>query len=187
VLQPRPSTAAGGAAAAARAGPPAGVCTPIAAHGGSFLITDAPSDDNLHVYIEEFKKHSVTALVRACEPTYGTGLLTAAGIAVHELPFRDGEPPPPEVEAAWLRLCEERFPRGRSSTSAPAQTVALHCVAGLGRSPVLVALFFIDRGMEPLAAVELVRKKRRGAINRKQLDYLCTRRPRSSCGGCAVA
>lgn len=57
-----------------------------------------------------------------------------------------------------------------SSTSKP--VVALHCVSGIGRAPVLVAAALIDAGIDPLEAVELVRAKRRGALNKKQLAWL---------------
>lgn len=50
--------------------------------------------------------------------------------------------------------------------------IAIHCVAGLGRAPVLVAIALIEYGMESLQAVEFIRQQRRGAINKKQLDYL---------------
>ncbi len=36
----------------------------------------------------------------------------------------------------------------------------------------LVAIALIEKGMSPLDSVEFIRKKRRGAINNKQLQYL---------------
>ena len=50
--------------------------------------------------------------------------------------------------------------------------VAVHCVAGLGRAPLLVCLALIEYGMEPLDAVELVRKHRRGALNSRQVAWV---------------
>ena len=67
---------------------------------------------------------------------------------------------------AWLDLLKSRF---RESSGA---TIAIHCVAGLGRAPVLVALALIESGMKYEDAVEYIRRRRRGAINSKQLQYL---------------
>ena len=50
--------------------------------------------------------------------------------------------------------------------------MAVHCVAGLGRAPVLVAIALIEAGMKFEEAVERIREVRRGAINAKQLQYL---------------
>jgi hypothetical protein len=45
---------------------------------------------------------------------------------------------------------------------------------GGSSAPVLVAIGLIEQGMTPLDAVEFVRKKRRGALNAKQITFLDT-------------
>ena len=40
------------------------------------------------------------------------------------------------------------------------------------RAPVLVAIALIEYGLDPINAVEHIRKFRRGAINLRQLKYL---------------
>ncbi|RXG51693.1 Protein tyrosine phosphatase type IVA 3 [Armadillidium vulgare] len=77
------------------------------------------------------------------------------------------------VVEEWLQLLREVHRKD------PGRTVAVHCVAGLGRAPVLVAIALIELGMRYEDAVELIRQKRRGAINAKQLAYLEKYRPKS--------
>ena len=43
--------------------------------------------------------------------------------------------------------------------------IAVHCVAGLGRAPLLVAIALVHRGCESINAIELIRKHRQGALN----------------------
>lgn len=57
-----------------------------------------------------------------------------------------------------------------SSNNTPC--IAVHCVAGLGRAPVLVAIALIESGMGKLDAIEYIRQKRRGAFNLRQIQYL---------------
>ena len=139
-----------------------------------FLIMDAPRQGNLHLYIREMRKHSVTDLVRVCEPTYQTGELQNAGIATHNMEYPDGHSPPEEVIDSWLKVVDKAFYDGSAEHHERTRPcIAVHCVAGLGRAPVMVAIALIEfANMDPVDAVTLIRRHRRGAINEKQLLYL---------------
>jgi len=144
-----------------------------------FLIMDAPRQGNLHVYIKEMRKHHVTDVVRVCEPTYDSSELRSAGINLHEMEYKDGTSPSKDLIENWLEVVEKAFYSSNNNTSsggegnAAAACIAVHCVAGLGRAPVMVAIAMIEfLNMDPVEAVTMIRKKRRGAINEKQLLYL---------------
>lgn len=141
--------------------------------GFKFLITDRPSDQNILSYLTELKRHNVTAVVRVCEPSYKTEQLLNEGISMFDLEYDDGTFPPSEVVDQWFKILKSQF------SDNPDACVAVHCVAGLGRAPVMVALALIELGMKYEDAVELIRGKRRGAINSKQLGYLEKYRPKS--------
>lgn len=131
-----------------------------------FLITEQPQDATITNYIKILKEHRVTHLVCATDPTYKTDDLAKSGVNVTELSFTDGSPPSPEIIDKWLNLLNKEF------SGEPGTCVGVHCVTGLGRAPVLVAVALVELGMKYEDAVELIRKKRRGAINTKQLEFL---------------
>lgn len=138
-----------------------------------FLILDCPTESTLSFYLEEFNRYNVTHVVRCCQPTYRTAQLNEQGIQVHDLPFKDGGVPPPNVVNEWLNLVDQEE-RVANNTKDTPPTIAVHCVAGLGRAPALVAIALIELGMQPLDAVEFIRRKRRGAFNKPQIAYLDT-------------
>lgn len=146
--------------------------------GKRFLIFDAPNDDNLPMYIKEFQKAGVVCVARACEPTYSKERLQEQGIEVEDLAFADGSHPSKEVVSRWVALVKSTFKKHKDAT------IGVHCVAGLGRAPVLVAIALIEDGMDPINAVEYIRNSRRGSINSAQLKWLQTYRPKK--GGCVV-
>ena len=136
----------------------------------NFLIMDAPRASNLHVYIKEMRKHHVTDVGRFCEPTYQAQELTNAGIQLHHMEYQDGTSPSPELINQWLHLVDKVFYSKDHQENA---CIAVHCVAGLGRAPVMVAIALVEfANMDPVEAVTFLRTKRRGAINEKQLLYL---------------
>uniref|UniRef100_A0A7N5KFW9 Protein tyrosine phosphatase type IVA 3 n=1 Tax=Ailuropoda melanoleuca TaxID=9646 RepID=A0A7N5KFW9_AILME len=80
-----------------------------------------------------------------------------------------------------VRVCDatyDKAPVEKEGIQEPGCCVAVHCVAGLGRAPVLVALALIECGMKYEDAVQFIRQKRRGAFNSKQLLYLEKYRPK---------
>jgi len=138
-----------------------------------FLICDAPTDANLELYIKEFKSYDVKHLVRACDPSYSVEKLFKEGITVYEMPFDDGGAPTNDVAVHWIKLCKTAYKGGSDVT------IGVHCVAGLGRAPVLVAIALIELGLHYEEAITMIREKRRGAINAKQLKYLKAYKPKS--------
>lgn len=147
--------------------------TPIDYKFLHFLITSKPTDRTIDTYIQDLKKQKAYTVVRVCEPTYKTEELNKEGIVVYDLPFDDGGVPPPDVIRQWFSILKGTFQEN------PDHKVAVHCVAGLGRAPVMVCIALIETGMKYEEAVEIVRSKRRGAINAKQLDFLQRYKPKS--------
>ncbi|KAJ1980184.1 hypothetical protein H4R34_002547 [Dimargaris verticillata] len=149
-----------------------------------FLITDCPTNSTLPYYLKAFKLAHVTDVVRVCDPTYSPETLVQNGINVHHYAFPDGHIPPNRLVRQWLDLvrCHAQDAQEAAATAVAAapntapdtlkQTVVVHCVAGLGRAPVLVALALIDKGMCPMDTIELIRRKRPGALNNRQVRYL---------------
>ncbi|XP_051022035.1 protein tyrosine phosphatase type IVA 2-like [Acomys russatus] len=137
-----------------------------------FLITHNPNNATMLKFMEELKNYRVTTLVRVCEATYDKALVENQGIQVLDLPYHDGAPPPDKIVDEWLGLVKSKF------REEPGTCVAVHCVAGLGRAPVLVALALIESGMKNEDAVQLIRQRQRGAFNTKQLLFLEQYRPK---------
>jgi len=138
-----------------------------------FLIIDCPTDRTLPQFIETLTNANAQVVVRVCDPTYDADVLKKEGILVMDWAFDDGMAPPPQIIDDWCNLLKERF------SESPGCCVAVHCVAGLGRAPVLVALALMEAGMKCEDAVAFIREKRRGAINQKQLTFLTNYKPRS--------
>jgi len=127
-----------------------------------FLITDSPDDENVQSFIEACLKYGVTASVRVSEKTYDTKPIEAAGIKVYDLEYPDGSAPDSPVRKKWLNIIKEN----------KNGCIAVHCVHGLGRSPVLVAMALREAGMNRQESIDFVRSRRRGSFNVRQLEFL---------------
>jgi len=127
-----------------------------------FLITDSPNDENVPSFIEAFLKYGVTALVRVSEKIYDTKPFEAAGIKIYSLEYPDGSAPDSIIRDKWLNIVREN----------KNGCIAVHCVHGLGRSPVLIAMALREAGMSRQESIDFVRSRRRGSFNVRQLEFL---------------
>ncbi|XP_038285758.1 LOW QUALITY PROTEIN: protein tyrosine phosphatase type IVA 1-like [Canis lupus familiaris] len=116
-----------------------------------FLTTHGPTGATLNTFIAELKKYGVTTIVRVCGATYDTALVEKEGIQVLDWPFGDGSSPSNQIVDDGLSLVNVRF------REEPGCCIAVHCVAGLGRTPVLVALALTEGGMKNEDAVQFIR------------------------------
>lgn len=146
---------------------------------------DCPTPDTLDAFALELKVRGVCKVVRLCEPSYDASILEkGVSISVLDLAFPDGGTPPPIIISSFLALVENQFGALQNSLAKDiiedhhvtivdhAPVIAVHCVAGLGRAPLLVAIALIEAGFAPIDAVAFIRKCRRGAFNALQLRYL---------------
>jgi protein tyrosine phosphatase type 4A len=142
-----------------------------------FLILDAPAPSTLATYIKELQRNQVKHLVRVCTQTYRSDIVQMADIKTHAWPFEDGAPPPSEIVSQWLQLVDSEVEE--KGADGKVARIAVHCVAGLGRAPMLVAVALVEYGdFQPLDAVGFIRERRKGAINQVQLNWLMKYTPR---------
>ena len=92
----------------------------------------------------------------------------AAGLRWWHMPITDFCAPDSRFEAAWRRdgpaILDEL---------AQGQHLAIHCLAGLGRTGTVAARILVDWGEPPEAAIQRVRQARPGTIqSEEQLKYI---------------
>jgi protein-tyrosine phosphatase len=123
--------------------------------GGCFAADDIPALAN---------EHRIAAVIdlrdEACDDEEA---LLRAGIAFLHLPTADMHPPPPDMLDKGVAFAREYILRG--------EPVLIHCMQGVGRSPLLALCVMVDQGMEPLAALAQA-KDRRAYVSPSEAQYL---------------
>jgi protein-tyrosine phosphatase len=89
--------------------------------------------------------------------------LRSAGIAFLHLPTPDLHPASVEQLDRGVAFAREHIRRG--------QRVLIHCMHGVGRSPLLALCVMVDLGMKPLEALARA-KDRRVRVSPSELQYL---------------
>ena len=120
-------------------------------------------------YLEVFKAKDIRSVVRLneCE-TYCAETFTSSGIAHHDLAFADCSTPNDKIVHRFLEICEQA--QG---------LVGVHCLAGLGRTGTLVALYIMKhKRLTAREAIAWLRICRPGSVIGKQQAYLVAQEAR---------
>ena len=144
----------------------------------NFILTNTPTRDNIGTYISVLLREKCRYLVCTCVVTNNVidvNLFTKFGITVVNLSFPVGSFPTDDVIDKWLSLLRE-IGESKNQTN----SVAVNCLSGLGRAPVLIAIAMIESHCPYMDAISMIRKKRPGAFNRKQILFLETYKQRLS-------
>jgi protein tyrosine phosphatase type 4A len=128
-------------------------------------ISEGPTIRTINQFIDHIHGNKIKHVVRVCEPKYDGMMIQQASINFYDWPFADGMNPTPDIIVKWLELIKHNEP------------ILIHCVAGLGRAPLMVAIALIEYSMDSLDAVEFIRKKRQGCLNSKQIEFLMKYKP----------
>jgi len=150
--------------------------------GMKFVISRTPMNDTIQRYIDLWQSEGVKNVVRICNSSiYDTAPLKEVGITVHEMEFKDGTNPSSELIRRWMDLVNTVFPKKGAAPPEAGTAIAVHCVAGMGRAPMMVIIALIERGMDNKEAIKRVREIRGKCLNDKQVPFVISYKPHKDC------
>ena len=128
----------------------------------TFIISSSPTDNNINNYIELLKKDNIDLLIKATPAElYDTNIYKLNDIDYLNLSFTDGMMPNDNIINDIIEI-------GKKYNS-----ICVHCKAGLGRAPLLVALIFIfEFNMNPLDSIIEIKNISPKAFNTNQANFL---------------
>lgn len=140
-----------------------------------FMICEEPNFFNINKLILEFKKHTVNNIITCIESKILEIIkISIPNIKIHNLIFEDGGFPSSEILRKWISILINLKFLGKIR-------IAIMCKSGLGRSPLLICLALIKIfKFDPAESIIFVRKKIRGALNKKQVEYILNYKKSSS-------
>ena len=114
------------------------------------------------------KNNNIKHIVRLCDPTYDLNDLNDLNydVKIYDWKFTDGDNPPSDIIDKWKELLKLNV-----------GPILIHCMAGLGRAPSIAAIGLIELKIKPFDAIKLIRDKRPGSINSKQLSFIMNYKP----------
>lgn len=133
-----------------------------------FVITEIPKKEQLVEYETLLKNHQVDLLIRIVENSLLYEINIPGLSIVDFTDFQDGSVPTNEIMERYIKVIEE------IKLKCTNPVVAMHCFSSLGRCPTFLGISMIIENpkMDKYDIIIYIRKKRPGALNVKQVNWL---------------
>ncbi|MEF8788287.1 MAG: dual specificity protein phosphatase family protein [Planctomycetota bacterium] len=132
----------------------------MALHRFSWVVEDElaamGAPDGYEADFEELQDRGVGALVSLTMDAVLADGAEEFGFSYLHLPIPDGTAPELFQVRQFMRFCEQNIDQDRP--------VAVHCLAGIGRTGTMAACYLVYRGMEPHDAISRIRRLRPRSI-----------------------
>ena len=106
--------------------------------------------------LARLREAGIGAVVSLTERPLPDRLIEESGLVYLHLPIANYAPPLPEQVERFIEFCRENIAAGRA--------VAVHCLAGLGRTGTMLACYLVSQGMDPYQAIDTIRASRPNSI-----------------------
>ena len=149
----------------------------------NFIISpspDARDKSSMELFKKEINKHNCLAIVRVCSDLLYTQNDMFA-CKIHELKIEDGSFPDSQIIEKFIDIINSIIiVNNKETENYTKPCICIHCRAGLGRSPVFLAIALMNftEYDDYSDIVKLIRDKIKGSINLNQLIGLSKYKPK---------
>ena len=146
-------------------------------------ISGTPYTSSIERLSQFMKDRGVTDVFCFCKLKYDPNVLTRYDINFHHLYFPDGETPSPLILENFNTIISDIQNRDNGDKA----KIFLHCESGMGRAPTMLAYLMITRfKWKRMDCVSVIRKNRRGVINKKQLNWISDKKFKENNNCCII-
>lgn len=134
-------------------------------------LTCSPKPSSIEKFSQFMKDKGVTDVFCFCNYEYDEKKISDCGIEFHHLFIEDGMHPDLTITKNFDMIVDEIIKN--KITIDNSIIINMQCQSGLGRAPTMIAYLTISRcGYRNSHSISMIRSKRRGAINLKQVKWI---------------